>query len=398
MVVAEGEAHRGPWRMNASDFRWVDDPSAAYTENGDLLVVWVDQEAQEVKLQRFGGNERATRFSEPTVVSRSPSVFSWLPRVTVSRDEKGDETVHVLWQEILFTGGTHGGEIFYARSTDGGHSFDSPLNLSNTEGGAGKGRQTQRRWHNGSLDLLVAQDGTVYAVWTEYDGGLYLSRSDDNGATFHDPVHVAGNDHRPARGPALARASHGMLALAWTQGETVTADIQVAFSEDRGESFSEPAVPVEDDMMADAPKLAFDSEDRLHVLFSRSPGFDLENSEVVHASFSLNAPTAVSDPVILASGGAGFPDLAIDGKDRLHMIWHDAARGGRRVAALHYQRAKADRPASDESSLLPGSDEVMGGGLQGLLVRKIALGADDEIAIVHSLFDDAENQSSIILW
>ncbi len=398
VLVAEGEAQRGPWRMNDSDFRWVDDPSAAIAKNGDIIVVWVDQEAQDVMLQRFGGSGREPRFSEPTVVSRSPSVFSWLPRVAVSVDEVGNETVHVLWQEILFQGGSHGGEIFYARSDDGGKSFHSPRNLSNTQGGAGKGRQTRSNWHNGSLDLMVTNDGTVFTVWTEYDGGLFLRRSVDNGSSFQDPVLVGGDDHRPARGPTLALDSKGTLALAWTQGETVTADIQVVFSEDRGKNFSEPMVLVEDTLLADAPKLAFDAKDRLHLVFSRSRGFDLTTSEVVHVRFSLHSSKDVSKPLVLASGGAGFADLAIDRNDRLHMIWHTVAKGGRRPAALQYQSAMVDDLEPGGSALLPQSDARMGGGLQGLLIRKLALGPDGEVAVVHSYFDDSDNKSGILLW
>ncbi|MCC5805766.1 MAG: exo-alpha-sialidase [Opitutales bacterium] len=383
--------------MNDSDFRWVDDPSPTFAGNGDVIVVWVDQAAQEVMLQRVDGNGEP-RFPEPTVVSGSPSVFSWLPRVSVNGDGNGDETVHVLWQEILFTGGSHGGEILYARSTDGGKSFSSPLNLSNTQGGAGKGRQTRRNWHNGSLDLLAAADGTVFAAWTEFDGGLFLSRSDDGGSTFHDPVQVGGDDRRPARGPALALASDGILALAWTVGETVMADIQVAFSNDGGKSFSEPVVPVEDDMLADAPKLVFDAEDRLHFVFARSRGFDMGSSEVVHVSVPLYAPNDVSEPVVVASGGAGFPDLAIDRDDRLHLLWNAMARGVRRPAALHYQRMRVRQFDSDGPVVLPGSDEIPGGGLQGLLMRKIALGPDDAVAVVHSFFDGNDNHSGVLLW
>ena len=41
--IASGEAVRGPWVQNDSDYRWVDDPSVQLTADGDAIVAWVDQ-------------------------------------------------------------------------------------------------------------------------------------------------------------------------------------------------------------------------------------------------------------------------------------------------------------------------------------------------------------------
>ena len=90
----------------------------------------------------------------------------------------GDD-VYVLWQEIVFSGGSHGGAIFFARSRDRGATFDAPINLSNSRNGDGKARLTEKIWLNGSLDLARDDDGTLYAAWTEYDGPLWVSRSTD---------------------------------------------------------------------------------------------------------------------------------------------------------------------------------------------------------------------------
>jgi hypothetical protein len=106
--------------------------------------------------------------------------------------------VYVLWQEIVFSGGTHGGEIFFARSTNGGKTFSDAINLSNTIAGDGKGRITSRYWHNGSLDLAMGPQGDLYAAWTEYEGNLWFSRSTDQGDSFSDPLRIAGGpDAKP---------------------------------------------------------------------------------------------------------------------------------------------------------------------------------------------------------
>lgn len=106
--VASGEAHQGPWRMNESDFRYVDDPTVAITEEGAVGVAWVDQSRKDIFFQVYepdGGK----RFEEPVNVSRSPKIFSWLPKLVLTAADPS--RVYLLWQEIVFPGGTHGGEM-----------------------------------------------------------------------------------------------------------------------------------------------------------------------------------------------------------------------------------------------------------------------------------------------
>src|SRR5690606_33514339 len=122
--VARGGGERGAWRQNESDYDYVDDPSVALDASGNTAVMWVDQETSDVYFQRYapGGAPILPRAVD---VSRTPDVFSWLPRLAL----RGDD-VYVLWQEIVFSGGSHGGDILFARSRDGGRTFEPPLNLS----------------------------------------------------------------------------------------------------------------------------------------------------------------------------------------------------------------------------------------------------------------------------
>lgn len=190
--VASGGAFRGPWRMNESEFHYVDDPTVAISEKGHVGVAWADQARKDIFFQIYepGGK---LRFKEPVNVSRSPRIFSWLPRMVIASTDAS--VVQILWQEIVFAGGSHGGEIFFARSTDGGRTFGDPVNLSNTTGGAGKGRLTRDIWHNGSLD----GKGNLYVIWelfpgrTHYPRGLGFTFSSNGGRTFAPPSVVSGS-------------------------------------------------------------------------------------------------------------------------------------------------------------------------------------------------------------
>ena len=143
LVIDSGEAYRGPWRMNESEFLFVDDPTVFVNDDNVIAVAWGDLARKDILLQIYE-NDGTPRFGEPVNVSRSPDIFSWLSKMVITPGDA--DQVFVLWQEIVFSGGHHGGEIFFARSGDGGRTFTAPVNLSNTRAGAGKGRLTARRW------------------------------------------------------------------------------------------------------------------------------------------------------------------------------------------------------------------------------------------------------------
>ncbi len=89
----------------------MDDPTVAIDGEGRVGVVWADQAVQDIFFQLFEP-DGTPRFEEPVNVSGSPDIFSWLPRVRFS---PGDPArIVILWQEIVFSGGSHGGEIFFA--------------------------------------------------------------------------------------------------------------------------------------------------------------------------------------------------------------------------------------------------------------------------------------------
>ena len=133
--VARGAGERGAWRQSESRYDFVDDPAVAWSPKGDLAIAWTDQRRKAVLLQRYSADGKALPGARVDV-SRQPATFSWLPRLAFASDDA--DRLHVLWQEIIFSGGSHGGEILFAASNDHGRSFAPPLNLSRS------GRATAR--------------------------------------------------------------------------------------------------------------------------------------------------------------------------------------------------------------------------------------------------------------
>lgn len=371
--LAEGGGQRGEWRQNESDYDHVDDGSVVFADGG-MLAAWVDHRVKDVFVQRIAKD--GTRGAVVNV-SRTPEVFSWLPRLAVSGDD-----VFVLWQEIVFSGGTHGGEAYFARSRDGGATFEPAQNLSRSKNGDGKGRIDAKTWHNGSFDLHVAGDGTIYAAWTEYDGPLWIVRSRDRGASFTEPARIDGGK-QPARAPVIASDHTGRSLVAWTVGTDPGADLWLAVG-DRDGSFAAPVRVVRTRGYSDAPKLAIDDAGVVHLAWAESTRGPFDPFAIWYARSRDGGKTfekarVLSTPVL--AGSSAFPMLAVDG-DEVVVSWELGTQA--RGLALTYSRDGGTSFAPPER--VAGStppDGGIHGSHQGKLMEKLAL-RDGKVAIANS--------------
>ncbi|MFQ5974420.1 MAG: sialidase family protein [Alphaproteobacteria bacterium] len=397
--VASGGGYRGPWRMNESEYDYVDDPTVAINGQGFVAVAWADQSRKDIFVQIYAPDGQK-RLEEPVNVSRSPRILSWLPRMLIE-DQRVFHTstdaieVYILWQEIVFSGGSHGGEIFFARSTDGGKTFSDPLNLSNDIAGSGKGRLTRRYWHNGSLDLAMGPEGNLYAAWTEYEGTLWFSRSTDRGRRFSRLLRIAGGGNAmPARGPSLAVDARGEVYLAWTVGEDRAADIRVAKSSDRGRSFGRPRIVLEGSGHSDAPKIATDGKGTVHVVYAESAASPFDRYRVrytrsLDGGRSFEAPKEISSPHTEKFESVNFPALSVDGRGNLYVSWELFPSRRDYPEGLGFTYSRDAGRTFAPPTVIPGSvDPALGfnGSQQGLLMKKLGVNGAGAIAVVNSTF------------
>lgn len=394
--IDSGQAFQGPWRMNASQFLYVDDPSVAFGPRGETGLVWVDNAQRDVLFQVLEP-DGSQRFTEAVNVSRTPHVFSWLPRLVFGENGK----VFVLWQEIVFAGGSHGGEIFFARSDDGGASFSAPVNLSNTTGGAGKGRLTEQIWSNGSLALARGADGRLYAAWTEFYGRLHLAWSDDAGLSFSEPLHVAGHFEVPTRGPALALGPDRELWLAWTVGEDAAANIHLARSRDGGRHFDEPLMVDSGRAHADAPALAVAADGTVHLAFGESPPGFRGQPRIRYTRSSAGSDGF--EPLRTLSDldfGANYPALVSASDGRILVAWRHMPGPRARPLGMGFALSGDGGEHFSPPATIPGSDDPalgFNGSLQGLLMAPVAMDESGRLAVVNSTFLPGERSAIWLL-
>ena len=284
----------------------------------------------------------------------------------------------------------------FARSQDGGETFSEPLNLSNTQNGAGKGRLTAKRWDNGSLDLAEGPDGEVWAAWTEYEGRLRITRSGDHGRTFSDPTQITGSDDEPCPRATTSVDSKGKLHLAWTVGEDPAADIRYTAYDSRGGPYEPPRIVHATDGRADAPKLAVDENDIVHLVYAESPEGPWQKARIRYTRAwpgeRFDAPKEISTGHAEQVPDVGFSSLAI-AEATLYVLWELFPDPGGRSRGLGFTLSTDDGEHFAAPGIVPHSGLShlrFNGSQQGKLTRKLDANAAGDIAVVNSTFQQGE--------
>ncbi len=160
--------------------------------------------------------------------------------------------LYVGWTQFTLTKSV----ILFSRSTDGGKTWSSPIEISTHEG--------LPRDDNGSVEGFtgaVGADGTLYVVWadgssiafaTSRDGGRSFSRSRkilDTAPSYFDVEDVSRSNGFPQIG-IDPRGKNGVLYVTWSDYRNGDVDVFCSTSRDRGRKWN-PAVRVNSDSIHD---------------------------------------------------------------------------------------------------------------------------------------------------
>src|SRR5229473_263712 len=168
---------------------------------------------------------RAQVFSTPPTNVSNNSDFSFTPQVAV--DLSGNiysGNIYVVWEDD-----TANSNILFSRSTDGGTTFSTPKNLSNSSGF--------------SFNPRIALDakGNINVVWEDDTPGnpdVFFTRSTDGGATFFPkPVNLSNNPTGSSITPQIAVDKNGNINVVWEDDIAGHSDISFNRSADNGATF-----------------------------------------------------------------------------------------------------------------------------------------------------------------
>lgn len=262
-------------------------PTLAVSPAGQVNVAWVDCPAdQDCTIETpdiyfAKSTDGGLLFSARVLVSDDGAAFANAPRIAT-----GAGAIYVVWHDDrATTPGDASWDVYLSRSTDGGMTFSPSVRVNEHVVNA----------YQYEPDLAVAPDGSVYVSWQRYaydsaisqwDSDVYVARSTDGGVTFGPSVKASdgpGNQFKSAIGVGPS----GRVYVAWSDFRADSSgDVYLAHSTNGGASFS--------------------------------------------ANIRVN-PTAGQAQV--------YPDLAVDGGERVYVAWLDARRAASAVSDVYMARS-----------------------------------------------------------
>lgn len=399
-AIAESNS---PWALSPTasvdrKVRGIVGPSVRIDDAGRIALAWVEEE-KEIRSVLYARLDKAGDSIAPVKVngaSEIPYSRQEAPALVASGDD-----VFVTWAV------THpkarpdkpfANDLRLSRSTDGGKTFRPSILVNDDEQVIGhsfdslhvapdgvihvawidarEGKKESGTFATSSADhgrtvgknrkvdedtcvccrtaMATAVDGTLYVAWRKILPGdlreTVVARSSDGGQSFTSPV-IVGHDkwvfpgcpHRPA---SIGTDRQGRLYVVWyTEGEDETPAIYLAYSDDRGQTFSsKQKVNVSKGTFPDHPQLAVDPDGRLVIAWEeQSP----VRREVV-MSLSLDRGATFSAPQKLNDKKGQTPSLSINAHGLAVLAWMEHAMPNHRIVVQTLQLPPAKVLARQE--------------------------------------------------
>jgi hypothetical protein len=288
-------------------------PSLAIGNDDAIHTVWaqatkdVDGNETDREVYYSKSTNGGTSFSTPVNISSTSSFTSAEPVVFVANDQSSN--VHVVWEEYNRSDDAEGAEIMYSRSTNGGTSFSTPVNISNLTGASV------------SPSIFVGsatEGGNVHIAWTECADSnceIYYAKSSNAGSSFGSSVNITNNDIDNDQ--AVIAADSGGIHLAW-QGNT---QAYYGRSTNGGTSFSAPQrLTSTTDQVEIEPAIIIDGGARLHIAwqnhaFSGGDVYSVRSTDGGATFGSVENRSGTSSTI------SGVPVLTTPQDNRVVLFW-----------------------------------------------------------------------------
>jgi hypothetical protein len=276
-------------------------PQTAVDSKGNIFAVWEDDTSTNANILFSRSSDGGATFSAPINLSHS-RLFPFGPRINVD----SSDGINVVWND-----NSPGNlDIFFARSTDGGLTFSSPVNVSHDASASG------------NPQVAADSTGNIFVVWENDSGvlGILFSRSVDGGVTFSSPAMISTNTTGSVSSQ-MAVGPNGNVYLAWEDDFASGSDISFSRSLDHGQTFSPPASLPHGVGNSTGVQLNVDAAGNVNAVWSNdSPGnSDIFFSRSTNGGLNFSAPANISKTLGFSSNAL----LATDASGNIHVIWTD---------------------------------------------------------------------------
>ncbi|MCC6141530.1 MAG: exo-alpha-sialidase [Nitrospira sp.] len=306
----------------------------AFVASGDeVLIAWAIAHPKMTPDKPFSNDLRLSRSAD--------GGKTFQPSVLVNDDElvigHSFDSIHVAPDGVVHMAWIDGREgkkesgTFAARSTDHGRTVEKNLKVDESTCVCCR------------TSMTSSPDGTLYVAWRKILPGeireTVVARSTDGGQTFAAPV-IVGHDqwvfpgcpHRPA---SIGTDRQGRLYVVWyTEGSDETPSIYLAYSDDRGATFStKQKLNLSKGTFPDHPQMAVDPNGRLVIVWEeQSP----VRREIVVA-VSLDRGQTFSAPQKVNDKKGQTPAISINAQGLAALAWMEHAMPAHRLVVQTLQ-------------------------------------------------------------
>ena len=186
-----------------------------------------------------------------------------------------ENNLYIVWNDMT----KRSTNIFFAKSEDDGETFGKPINLSNTSG-------TPIISRDGSL---AVSDGNIFLVWYDKSGKgnyIYFTKSTDGGLTFSTPINLSQTNETSKFAQVVANGKN--VYVVWQDFSLGNSEIFLRESTDYGATFSGiknlSHDVLESNLFILGPQIAV-TEDRVYSVWQSK---SQENSDLYLTSFLQN--------------------------------------------------------------------------------------------------------------
>jgi hypothetical protein len=268
----------------------------------------------------------------------------------IAVDDHGD--VHAVWAgtpaeklELIGENCVSGcGEIYYARSTDGGQTWLPAINVSTS------------REYSTHPNLAIGRKGDVHIAWTEAtysEQPLFTMYARSlNGEIWNHPVEIVAGDQQPGR-PSLAVDSQGRVHAMWPCGSALC----YRWADKEG-NWSEVVSFMIDVQIRGYPPVALvlDSGDQLYTALSFQPSGD-RPTDLFLGQWAADTWW----PIFQVTDSATLPllgHIVLSEGNKIHLVWTEevASESGEDSPAnleVFYTRYETSSPGRPVSPLPP---------------------------------------------
>jgi len=267
-------------------------PQLAIGLSGNLNVVWEDDANGGADISFSDSSDHGATFSLPESLSFHTGNSM---NAQIATDLNGN--IDVIWQND--SPGHF--DVFFSRSADNGVTFSTPRNISN---GSGEAEDPQLGLDTKGNINAIWEDNTP----SVFNPDIYFARSTDGGVTFSSPLNIS-NDSGISANPFLTVDVGGNINVAWEDDTPGNRDIFFSRSTNSGATFSAPLNLSNDSGLSLAPNMAADKNGNLNVTWQdATPGISQIFFARLAGNIVANQPpvaNAGADQTIPCAGPSG---------------------------------------------------------------------------------------------